>query len=185
MNWQQLQAAVESCQRCALCKERKKPAFGSGDRQATVMLIGEGPGAEEDRQGEPFVGPAGKLLDLMLHAIGLDRKRNVYIANIVKCRPPGNRNPTVEEAQLCLPYLQRQIALVQPHVLVALGKVAATHLLGSETSIAQLRQKMHEYGGMPLVVTYHPAYLLRNPREKRKSWEDLKFLRKLIAEDGG
>ncbi|MCH9757790.1 MAG: uracil-DNA glycosylase [Proteobacteria bacterium] len=182
MNWQQLRGAVEECQQCPLCPTRIKTVFGVGDRQATVMIIGEGPGEEEDQRGEPFVGRAGKLLDMMLHAIQLDRKRNVYISNMVKCRPPGNRNPTREEIEQCLPYLQRQIALVEPHLLVALGKVAAAHLLNTETSIAQLRQKVHDYNNIPLVVTYHPAYLLRSPQEKRKSWEDLKFIRRLLKE---
>lgn len=180
MNWQQLRQTAEACRLCGLCEKRRKVAFGTGDQQAKVMFIGEGPGEDEDRQGEPFVGRAGKLLDLMLHAIELHRTNNVYIANIVKCRPPGNRNPTPEEASTCLPYLQRQIALVKPDLLVALGKVAAIHLLQIETSIAQLRQQIHTYHGTPLVVTYHPAYLLRSPQEKRKSWEDLKFIRSIL-----
>ena len=182
MTWQQLRSAVEVCRKCPLCERRDKVAFGAGDTQARVMFIGEGPGREEDLKGEPFVGPAGKLLDLMLHSIRLSRGSEVYITNIVKCRPPDNRNPESEEAHTCLPYLRRQIALVQPEVLVALGKVAAAHLLNTETSIAQLRQKIHDYEKTPLVVTYHPAYLLRQPQEKRKAWEDLLFLQKLLGE---
>ena len=182
MNWQQLKVSVEKCQRCPLHENRRLPAFGCGFQQAQVMFIGEGPGEEEDRRGEPFVGRAGQLLDLMLHSIRLSRRDTVYIANIVKCRPPGNRNPTVQEAQQCLPYLERQIALVQPALLIALGKVAATYLLNTDSSIAQLRQKIHEYKNIPLVVTYHPAYLLRSPQEKRKSWDDLKFIRQLLTE---
>lgn len=181
MSWQQLRTAVENCKACPLCEKRTQPAFGCGDTQARVMFVGEGPGEEEDRRGEPFVGNAGKLLDLMLHSIGLARSSEVYIANVVKCRPPRNRTPETSEALACLPYLQRQIALVQPHLLVALGKVAASHLLNVETSIAQLRQKMHEYEKTPLVVTYHPAYLLRQPQEKSKAWEDLLFIRKMMG----
>ena len=182
MDWAPLEKAVEQCTLCELCQKRKNPAFGTGDRQATVMFIGEGPGEQEDRQGEPFVGEAGKLLDKMLAAIQLSRKHNVYIANIVKCRPPGNRNPTIAECQACLPYLQRQIELVKPRLLVALGRVAAVTLLNTETSIGSLRQKMHDYLGIPFVVTYHPAYLLRSPLEKRKSWDDLRFVRRLLAD---
>lgn len=184
MSWQQLKISVEKCRRCPLHEKRRLPAFGCGVQQAAVMFIGEGPGEEEDRRGEPFVGRAGQLLDLMLQSIRLSRRHNVYIANIVKCRPPGNRNPTVEEARQCLPYLERQIALVKPALLVALGKVAAVHLLETDSSILHLRQKIHEYRNIPLVVTYHPAYLLRSPQEKRKSWDDLKFIRQLLADSG-
>lgn len=180
MDWTILQQTAEQCALCGLQKTRRKVVFGVGDRQAPVMFIGEGPGAEEDKQGEPFVGRAGKLLDMMLHAIALNRRQDAYIANIIKCRPPDNRNPTPEEARACLPYLQRQIALVKPRLLVALGKIAASHLLQTETSISQLRQKIHDYDGIPLIVTYHPAYLLRSPLEKRKSWDDLRFARKLL-----
>ena len=184
MQWGALQTTAEGCALCPLAKGRQKVAFGVGNQQADVCFVGEGPGVEEDRVGEPFVGPAGKLLDEMLFAIGLSRRENVYIANVVKCRPPKNRVPTVEEARQCLPYLHRQIELVAPKLLVALGRTAAVHLLEREDSIAQLRQKMHEYRGVPLVVTYHPAYLLRSPLEKRKSWEDLRFIRRLLAGEG-
>ena len=182
LNWDALQSAAESCRRCKLCEARRNVAFGVGDRKANIMFIGEGPGQEEDRQGIPFVGPAGRLLDAMLFAINLNRKHNVYIANIVKCRPPGNRNPAPDEARECLPYLRRQIALAQPRLLVLLGRVAASALLQTEEPIAALRQKLRDFNGVPLMVTYHPAYLLRNPLEKRKAWDDLRFLRSLIKE---
>ena len=182
MDWTPLKQTVEQCTLCGLSRARKNTAFGVGDRQAELMLIGEGPGAEEDKQGIPFVGEAGQLLDKMLFAIQRRREDNVYIANIVKCRPPDNRNPTAEEAHSCLPYLRQQIALVKPRLLVALGKIAATYLLHTTDSIAVLRQKIHDYEGIPLVVTYHPAYLLRSPKEKRKSWDDLRFIRRLLEE---
>ena len=183
MDWDSLRQAASICQNCDLANARKNVVFGVGDRQAQMMFIGEGPGAEEDRRGEPFVGRAGHLLNMMMHAIALNRNQGIYIANIVKCRPPDNRNPTHQEARTCLAYLRRQIALVRPRLLVALGKVAASHLLQTESSIGQLRQKMHDYDGIPLVVTYHPAYLLRSPLEKRKSWDDLRFIRRLLQED--
>jgi DNA polymerase len=145
------------------------------------MFVGEGPGADEDELGEPFVGQAGKLLDSMLTAIGCRRGREVYIANVVKCRPPGNRTPTPDEATACAPFLDRQIDLVKPRVIVALGKSAATRLLGTEASLASLRGRLHEYHGVPVVVTYHPAYLLRSLPEKAKAWEDLVFARRTLA----
>jgi DNA polymerase len=149
--------------------------FGVGDPQAEVMFVGEAPGAEEDRQGEPFVGPAGKLLDAMLAAIGLDRREGgVFIANVLKCRPPNNRDPQAEEVAACAGYLRRQIDLVQPRVLVALGRVAAQNLLESQQPLAKLRGGEHRFHETPLLVTYHPAYLLRNPADKAKAWEDLK-----------
>ena len=144
--------------------------------------MGEGPGADEDEQGEPFVGQAGKLLDSMLGAIGLQRGEAVYIANVVKCRPPGNRTPTPDEAKACAPFLDRQIELIQPKLIVALGKTAATRLLGTEASLASLRGKVHRYGDVPVVVTYHPAYLLRSLPEKAKAWEDLLFARRTLRE---
>ena len=147
--------------------------FGVGDEKADWLFVGEGPGADEDVLGEPFVGQAGKLLDNMLMAIKLKRGSNVYIANIVKCRPPGNRNPEADEIAACLPYLHRQIELIQPKLIVALGKVASNALMGRDATLASLRGKLHEYRGIPLIVTYHPAYLLRTPSEKAKAWQDL------------
>jgi uracil-DNA glycosylase family 4 len=179
MDWPQLKTAVAGCVRCGLCKSRTKTVFGAGDETAKWLFIGEGPGRNEDLQGEPFIGPAGKLLDNMLLAMGLKRAENAYIANIVKCRPTGadgrDRAPTPEEAAACRPYLERQIALIQPRILIALGKTAGLSLLGSDpnTSVAQLRGKVHRYHDLPLVVTYHPAYLLRKPADKGKTWSDL------------
>jgi DNA polymerase len=147
--------------------------FGVGDVQAEWLFIGEGPGADEDAQGEPFVGQAGKLLDNMLMAINLRRGKNVYIANIVKCRPPSNRTPEADEIETCLPYLRRQIELIKPRLIVALGKTASTALLGKDAPLSSLRGKLHDFNGTPLIVTYHPAYLLRSPSEKAKAWEDL------------
>lgn len=181
MGWDELQDAVAACQACALCLQRKQAVLGVGDRQQPDwMFIGEGPGADEDEQGEPFVGQAGKLLDAMLASIGLKRGEKVYIANVVKCRPPGNRNPEPDEAAACAPYLDRQIELISPKLIVALGKVAATRLLGREASIASLRGKLHDYRGRPLIITYHPAYLLRNLPDKARAWEDLCFARRTM-----
>lgn len=181
-NWEQLRQMVSSCAACPLYQTRKKTVFGVGDEQANWLFIGEGPGAREDEQGEPFVGQAGKLLDSMLQAINLSRSQDVYIANIVKCRPPNNRNPQDEEAQQCRPYLLRQIALIQPRLIVTLGKVAAQNLLATNDSIADLRGKLHEFTGIPLIVTYHPAYLLRSLADKAKAWEDLCFARKTMQD---
>ena len=181
MNWENLAKTVSACEKCPLAKERKKAVFGVGDKSADIFFIGEGPGFEEDRQGEPFVGPAGKLLDEMLKSIGLGRTSGVYISNIVKCRPPNNRNPKPAEASACGVYLRRQLQLVKPRLIVALGGVAAANLLRSEEPVGKLRQRLHDYDGVPLVVTYHPAYLLRAPKEKRKSWDDLRMIRKLSA----
>ena len=175
MDWPQLKQSADGCTACPLHKGRNKTVFGVGDEQADWLFVGEGPGADEDVKGEPFVGQAGKLLDNMLAAIRLKRGHNVYIANVVKCRPPGNRNPEPAEAKQCEPYLQRQIALLQPKLIVALGKVAAVNLLGRDASIAGMRGKVHEYQGIPLIVTYHPAYLLRTLPEKARSWVDLRF----------
>jgi DNA polymerase len=185
LDWPALEATVAGCTACGLCATRTNTVLGVGDRQADWMFVGEGPGAEEDARGEPFVGQAGRLLDNMLAAIGLERSRGVYIANVVKCRPPGNRNPEPAEAGACMPFLRRQIALVQPRLIVALGKVAAANLLGSDASIASLRGKVHDCGGRPLVVTYHPAYLLRNLPDKAKAWEDLCFAREMLARQAG
>ena len=179
MDWPQLKAAVAGCVKCGLCKSRTRTVFGTGDDKAKWLFIGEGPGRNEDLQGEPFIGPAGRLLDNMLLAMGLRRGDNAYIANIVKCRPIGadgrDRPPTPEEAAACRPYLERQIALLQPAVLVALGKTAGLSLVGgdADTPVAQLRGKVHRYSGLPLIVTYHPAYLLRRLADKAKSWDDL------------
>jgi uracil-DNA glycosylase family 4 len=175
MDWPQLKASASMCTACALYKTRKRAVLGVGDEKAEWLFVGEGPGAEEDEIGEPFVGQAGKLLDNMLAAIALKRGNNTYIANVVKCRPPGNRTPELAEAHACEPYLTRQIELIRPRLIVALGKVAAQNLLGLEATLASLRGRVHQYRGTPLIVTYHPAYLLRNLVEKSKSWEDLCF----------
>ena len=175
MEWPQLKESVAGCTACALHAGRNKTVFGVGDEQAEWLFIGEGPGAEEDAKGEPFVGQAGKLLDNMLAAINLKRGKNVYIANVVKCRPPNNRNPEPLEAAQCEPYLHRQIALIQPKLIIALGKVAAVNLLKREASVASMRGKVHDYNGTPMIITYHPAYLLRSLPDKAKAWEDLCF----------
>jgi len=175
MEWPEIKARVAGCTDCPLHATRKKTVFGVGDEAADWLLVGEGPGADEDAQGEPFVGQAGKLLDNMLAAISLKRGANVYIANILKCRPPGNRNPEPHEALQCEPYLHRQIELIRPKLIIALGRVAAANLLASEASVAAMRGKIHRYRGIPLVVTYHPAYLLRNLPDKAKAWADLCF----------
>jgi uracil-DNA glycosylase family 4 len=173
LNWPELSEAVASCQSCRLHETRNQAVPGIGDPNADWLFIGEAPGAEEDKQGEPFVGQAGKLLDNMLSAIKLKRGQNVYIANTVKCHPPGNRNPEADETSACTPWLTRQIELIQPKIIIALGKVAAQRLLGSEATIASLRGQVHKLNGIPLIVTYHPAYLLRSPTDKSKAWEDL------------
>lgn len=177
--WERLLDEVRRCTRCPLHGTRTQGVLGVGPKRADWMVIGEAPGAEEDRRGEPFVGAAGQLLDAMLRAIGLDRKSNVYIANILKSRPPNNRDPRPEEVAACLPYLERQIALLQPKIMLAVGRVAAQNLLGTDAPLGRLRGRVHHFGEMhtPLVVTYHPAYLLRTPADKRKAWEDLKFAR--------
>lgn len=179
MDWQQLEAAVAACRGCDLCQRRNQTVFGSGDRQAKWLFVGEGPGRTEDQQGAPFVGPAGKLLDSMLAAMDLRRDANVYLANIVKCRSTDAKGidhaPTPQQSALCQPYLERQIALLQPTVIVALGKTAALALLGCApgTSLSSLRGQVHQVQQRPLVVTYHPAYLLRKPIAKRETWDDL------------
>jgi DNA polymerase len=173
LDWDALSARVASCERCRLCEKRTNTVFGVGDRNADWMLIGEAPGENEDRQGEPFVGQAGKLLDNMLRALTLARDTNVYIANVIKCRPPGNRNPEPDEVARCEPYLQRQVALVKPKLIVALGRFAAQSLLKTDASISSLRGRVHEYEGVPVIVTYHPAYLLRSLPDKAKAWADL------------
>jgi uracil-DNA glycosylase family 4 len=178
--WLELKQAVSGCTQCGLHKSRTQTVFGVGDENADWMLIGEAPGAEEDRLGDPFVGQAGKLLDSMLAAIDLHRARNVYIANVLKCRPPGNRNPEPGEVAKCTPHLLRQIELVKPKLILAMGRFAAQTLLGTDASIASLRGKVHRYAGVPLIVTYHPAYLLRTLPDKAKAWEDLVFARKTM-----
>ena len=184
LDWQALRQKVISCQQCELHQTRIQTVFGVGNQQAEWMIIGEAPGADEDRQGEPFVGKAGKLLNAMLRAIGLQREE-VYIANILKCRPPNNRDPNPEEAAQCMPYLIRQIQLVQPKLIVALGRVAAQRLLESNTSLGRMRGKLHhlEATGTPVIVTYHPAYLLRSPVEKAKAWDDLCYAKTIINSD--
>jgi len=186
MDWAQLETAVASCRACGLCAGRTNTVFGVGSQHAQWMVIGEAPGENEDRQGEPFVGQAGKLLDNMLAAIGLSRqaddaadattnggKKGVYIANVLKCRPPSNRNPQPEEITQCEPYLRRQVALLRPKIILAMGRFAVQSLLKTNEPIGKLRGRVHEYEGVPVVVTYHPAYLLRALHEKAKAWDDL------------
>jgi len=182
-DWPALRAFVSDCTRCALHQGRTQTVFGVGDTAARWMVVGEAPGADEDRQGEPFVGAAGQLLNSMLAAIELPRE-TVYITNILKCRPPNNRDPRPEEVSECLPYLHRQAALLRPQIILALGRVAAQNLLGTDWTLSKLRGTVHHFGPLntPVVVTYHPAYLLRSPGEKRKAWEDLKFARRVFAE---
>jgi DNA polymerase len=173
-DWETLAATVRECRLCGLCETRTQTVFGTGNRAARLMVIGEAPGAEEDRQGEPFVGRAGLLLNSMLRAAGFARGE-VYIANVAKCRPPNNRDPSAEEAARCLPYLRRQIELVAPEVILCVGRIAAQRLLGRDEPLARMRGRVHRLDEVPVVVTYHPAYLLRAPAEKRKSWADLKL----------
>jgi uracil-DNA glycosylase len=182
--WEALRSEVLTCTRCPLHATRTQGVLGVGPRRADWLVIGEAPGAEEDRRGEPFVGAAGQLLDAMLRAIGLDRKSNVYIANVLKSRPPGNRDPKPEEVEACLPYLVRQIALLRPRIMLAVGRIAAQNLLATDAPLGRLRGRVHYFGesNTPLVVTYHPAYLLRTPADKRKAWEDLKFARSVYQQ---
>ncbi|RLA32649.1 MAG: uracil-DNA glycosylase [Gammaproteobacteria bacterium] len=185
LEWEELEATVATCRLCGLCDGRKQTVFGCGARDADWMIVGEAPGAEEDRLGEPFVGAAGKLLDAMLRAVGLAREQ-VFIANTLKCRPPGNRDPHVDELAACRPYLERQIALVRPRLLLVVGRIAAQALLASDEPIGRLRGRVHELPGLgvPLVPTYHPAYLLRSPDQKRRAWQDLLLARSLTVGDG-
>jgi uracil-DNA glycosylase family 4 len=182
MDWPQLKAKVAGCTDCKLRAGCTQTVFGVGDESAQWLLVGEAPGAEEDRLGEPFVGQAGRLLDNMLAAISLSRGKNVYIANVLKCRPPGNRNPEPEEVAKCSPHLLRQIGLIRPRLILAMGRFAAQTLLGTDATIASLRGRVHRYAGVPLVVTYHPAYLLRNLPDKAKAWADLRFAARTIAD---
>jgi DNA polymerase len=181
LDWPELRDCVANCTRCELSRSRRNTVFGVGDLNADWMFIGEAPGAEEDRRGEPFIGRAGKLLDEMLRAIGLSRDA-VFIANMLKCRPPNNRDPKPEEVLQCRSYLERQIELVKPKIILVVGKIAAQNLLGSDESLGKLRQQRHQLSGIPLVVTYHPAYLLRSPSHKRQSWEDLCLAQRLVTE---
>lgn len=183
LDWEGLQQQVANCERCELCKTRTNTVFGVGNPDADVMVIGEAPGADEDAKGEPFVGRAGQLLDNMLNAIGLDRQQ-VFIANILKCRPPNNRNPSFEEVTACEGYLNRQIDLIQPKIILSVGGVSAKNLLKSEESVGRLRLQQHQLvnRNIPVLVTYHPAYLLRKPSEKAKSWEDLKKLKQVMSQ---
>ena len=181
MEWPELKTAVKACEACGLRKTCTQTVFGVGDEQADWLLVGEAPGSEEDARGEPFVGQAGRLLDSMLAAIALKRGENVYICNVLKCRPPGNRNPEPFEVAQCAPHLLRQLDLIKPKLILAMGRFAVQTLLGTEASIASLRGRLHRYQGVPLIVTYHPAYLLRNLPDKAKAWEDLCFARSTIA----
>ncbi|MBL8443137.1 MAG: uracil-DNA glycosylase [Zoogloeaceae bacterium] len=185
LDWDALENDIRACTACRLCESRQQAVPGIGDRNGAWMLVGEGPGAEEDRRGEPFVGAAGQLLDDMLGAIGLTRTKNVYIANAVKCRPPLNRTPQPDEIAACLPYLERQIALVRPKLLIALGRPAALSLLGQEIKINAARGRLFRHAGVPVVVTYHPAYLLRNQTDKGRAWEDLCLARSTMTRIAG
>jgi DNA polymerase len=182
LDWSAFDADVDACTACGLCRTRKRSVPGVGDRSAQWLFVGEAPGAEEDAKGEPFVGQAGRLLDNMLTAIGLARGDRTYIANVLKCRPPNNRTPEPREVEACMPYLDRQIALIAPKLVVALGRSAANGLLGVDQSIASLRGRVHRFRGLPLIVTYHPAYLLRTLPDKAKAWEDLLFARRTMAQ---
>lgn len=182
LNWPDLSKQVAACRACPLCQQRKQAVLGVGDTQADWLFIGEGPGADEDVQGEPFVGQAGKLLDNMLLALDLKRDSKVYIANAVKCRPPGNRTPEAAEMAACRPYLLRQIALIKPKIIVLLGKAALHSVLHEDKSLASMRGQRFDFQGIPVVVTYHPAYLLRNLPEKAKAWEDLVFARNILRQ---
>ncbi len=182
MDWDRLTHAILQCTGCVLHQTRTQAVPGAGDRGADWLVVGEAPGAEEDARGEPFVGQAGRLLDAMLAAIDLARGENVYLANVLKCRPPGNRNPSPEEVAACLPYLLRQIELIRPKIILALGRFAIQVLLGTEDPIGRLRGRVHDFRGIPVVASYHPAYLLRSPGEKAKSWEDLCLARRVLAQ---
>jgi len=187
LEWSALQAAVAGCRACGLCATRRQTVFGVGHLQAHCMVVGEAPGEQEDAQGEPFVGAAGQLLDRMLAALGLGRapatpERQVFIANTLKCRPPRNRNPSPEELASCQPFLERQVALVQPRVILAMGRFAVQQLLGSDEPIGRLRGTVHRWRGVPLVVSYHPAYLLRQPADKAKAWDDLCRVAELLGQ---
>ncbi len=182
LDWDTLQKTVTACTACGLHQTRTQTVFGVGHRRAHLMIIGEAPGFHEDQQGEPFVGRAGQLLTAMIKTMGFTRA-DVYIANILKCRPPNNRDPQPEEVTCCTPFLDKQISLVQPHLLLAVGRIAAHHLLKTKSSLESLRSKLHHYGEQhtPLIVTYHPAYLLRNPIDKKKAFMDLQFAKRTLT----
>lgn len=190
-DWEGLRAAVADCRRCKLCETRTHTVFGVGPQTAPLMIVGEGPGAQEDATGEAFVGRAGKLLDEMLRAIGYSRDENTFIANVVKCRPPGNRDPEADEVAACRAYLDQQVRLLKPRLIVGLGRVAAHRLLDTKLPMSKLRGDLHEYrfgtdaktandASFPVMLTYHPAYLMRSPREKAKAWADLKQIRRFL-----
>jgi DNA polymerase len=190
MDWPALREAVAACTACGLCKGRRQTVFGAGSERAHWMVVGEAPGEQEDIRGEPFVGKSGQLLDNMLQAIGLTRgeaepARQVYIANSVKCRPPGNRNPAPEELARCEAFLIRQVQLVRPRIILAMGRFAVQSLLRSAEPIGKLRGRVHRYQGVPLIVTYHPAYLLRNPEDKARAWDDLCLAAETVESGGG
>jgi uracil-DNA glycosylase len=186
LEWDALEQTVAACRACKLCEGRTNTVFGVGDRSnADWLLVGEAPGENEDLQGEPFVGQAGKLLDNMLKALGLDRASKVYIANVLKCRPPGNRNPQPDEVAQCEPFLRRQVQLLQPKIILAMGRFAVQTLLGTTEPIGKLRGRVHQYAGVPVVATYHPAYLLRNLPDKAKAWADLCFAQELLRKNSG
>lgn len=182
MDWDALQQAVAACQACKLCSSRRNTVFGVGDVQADWLVVGEAPGENEDIQGEPFVGQAGKLLDSMLGAMGVSRRERVYIANVLKCRPPGNRNPEPEEIAQCEPFLRRQVELLQPKIILAMGRFAVQTLLQTSEPIGRLRGRVYRYNDVPVVVTYHPAYLLRNLPDKAKAWADLCLAQAVLRE---
>ena len=187
LDWPALQTAVAGCRACGLCETRNHTVFGVGSPRARLMVVGEAPGEQEDLSGEPFVGAAGRLLDRMLAALGLSRDdadpaRQVFIANTLKCRPPRNRNPAPDELAACQPFLERQVALVQPEVILAMGKFAVQTLLGSDAPVGKLRGQVHRWRGVPLVVTYHPAYLLRQPADKARAWDDLCLAHEVMAQ---
>lgn len=185
-DWAGLREAVRTCTACKLCQTRNNTVFGVGPEDAPLLIVGEGPGADEDARGEPFVGRGGKLLDEMLRAIGRSRAQNTFIANVVKCRPPGNRDPEADEVEACRPFLEQQIRLIQPKLIVGLGRVAAQRLLATDLPMSKLRIGIHRYEatGTPVLLTYHPAYLLRSPREKAKAWVDLKRIHQFLVEAG-
>jgi DNA polymerase len=185
LDWGALEQAVAGCRACGLCEGRRNTVFGTGDRQADWLLVGEAPGENEDRLGEPFVGQAGKLLDNMLRSLGLSRQDKVYIANVLKCRPPGNRNPDPAEVAQCEPFLRRQVELLRPRIIVAMGRFAVQSLLATNEPIGRLRGRVHSYGGVPLVVTYHPAYLLRNLPDKARAWADLCLAASVLTGEQG
>lgn len=178
-DWAALESRVQNCTLCELHCTRTQTVFGTGQRNASWMFVGEAPGEQEDLQGQPFVGRAGQLLNEMIYAVGFEREA-VYIANVLKCRPPKNRDPSASESAACEPYLQAQLQLVRPQMIVAVGRIAAQNLLKTETPIGKLRGQVHHYEGIPLVVTYHPAYLLRSQTEKRRAWEDLKLAKSVL-----